>query len=136
MLVSNFEKTINKPFLFREELNYLWAFNATTQGHNNWKRMKLGDICIFGNRKRNWCRTATVINKMEIEENEFSMWPFLSPTKKPWKYGFVLNKPTIINISIPTLRMINGWTSINANFQTQTLLKPEVAEELIKLLPL
>ena len=75
------------------DIEYAWAFSQRYR--SKWDKLKVGDLCIFGNSK-GFVKAAYVSKKVNLEQVE--EWPFRSPSELPWTWGFYLTKPFDIHI--------------------------------------
>ena len=100
----------------------IWALNNTTRGKNTYDKLELGDICIFGNLKSGYNYYGKIKEKRVLDD--YSIWPYPSPSDTSWKYAFVLEDIKICNISPIRARELRGWPNNKQSWQTQTKLKP------------
>ena len=130
--IENMRTTIENVamFNFMDEPGRLWAFNSKRR--NCWNKMRLGAICIFGNKKTGWCWKARVLKKIEIQQADDD-WPFRTPSGGYWRFAYLLSTPQKINISLTEARLANNAKSNRSNWQTQTLLKEDSARRMLDL---
>ena len=107
---ENLEKTIDRPHLGEHS----WALNGTVVGRAKFDRMRIGDVCLFGNMKDGFWHVGVV---------SADCWPVPSPSGTPWKHVFVLGRVYACDIPGETARRLRGWTSRRQGWQTQTLLR-------------
>lgn len=121
------ERNLKKTIESKYNGEHIWAFNA--KRGKSYNEMKINDICLFGNLKKNGNGFSYlgVVKEKKILEHIDDEWPFKSPSGTHWKYAFTLNIYKI-DLSPEKARNLREWSNTQS-WQTQTKLTDNTYKE-------